>query len=148
MIGDHSLFHTLSEWVPTVGLLVLGAGYLAGTWLRGRADADRSIVEAAAEEASVMRGRADRLDKDLREAREKCAQDIARLEGVVDQLREENARLQSLVMGETVPPALQNALQVVAQENLTRYEQIITDRLHAVEQGVTRLLTERKGGEG
>lgn len=147
MIGDHTPLHTAVQWVPFVGILVLGLGYLAGTWRRGRFDASREAMELAVNETEILKGRASRFELELRESRERCSQDIAHLQGTVEQLREENAGLRSLVMGETVPPALASAIATAAATNLQALRDYLDERLHPVEQGIARLLTNGGGTE-
>lgn len=136
-----------------VGLGVVAVGYLIGSFMRGRSDGTNSVLETATSEIEILKGARSRevearveLEGRLRDAREKCAQDIAKLAGIVEQLRNENAELRSLVMMEAVPPALQTVLQQVARDSALEQRVYLDEKLHPIEQGVARLLTTPRTG--
>lgn len=157
-------FDRLVDSLPVVGFVILGAGYLVGTWRRGKNDAARDAIELATGEVALLKGARER---DLG-ALHVATNDIARLEGTVAQLRVENAELRSLVMLDTVPPALSSALAEIVSSVLADVNQIhretrealvdhfdhqldqnriywteqVSDKLHPIEQGIARLLAE------
>jgi cell division protein FtsB len=96
------------EWVGWGAFAVAMLGYLIGQFRRGRSSAQTEALEAQERRISV-------LEKERGEYRER----VAHLEGVVAQLREENQVLRSLVMGETVPPAMLRAMEEVARRSST-----------------------------
>jgi hypothetical protein len=136
VLADHTLTHTIAEWAGLLAVGVVGLGYLIGSLIRGRNDARGNAIEVAVGEIEVLQASRERLEGDLRESTAKCAVDIARLEGVVGQLRDENHELRQLVMMENVPPVLVETMQAVAAASVAE----IGERFRAIEQGVTRLL--------
>lgn len=174
MIADHNALHSLAQWAPTLAVAVLAIGWLMGSFQRGRSDAGHEAISIANEEIEVLKTARDRLTADLAETQSRLTDAtaaIAKLEGVVDQLRTENAELRKLVALEVVPPAMLDALKEVVGEVMTEvsslhretrdalvahfdrqidanrlyWSEAVTDHLHPIEQGIARLLAEPEG---
>lgn len=148
MIADHTWIHSLAEWLPFAALLVVGFGYLMGSWRRGLADTWKETVDAQQVELSTLKTQNERLSDEA--ASLKSA--LKKLEGVVEQLRTENAELRQLVMLERVPPALTETLStmtraVMEDVNTMHARQvqdlsaILDEKLHPIAQGIARILT-------
>lgn len=152
LIADHTLPHVILQWAGIASLLVLTAGAAIVFYRRGRVEGLSKALETADAERHVYEKRADRLERDLHESREACSSAVAHLEGVVSQLREENATLRALVMGETLPPALAAALEGVAASSRavtrTMLAELTQDYLEPIRRAVgTRALDETGGGQ-
>jgi hypothetical protein len=138
-----------------IGVLVLGVGYALGQFRRGKDERTSATIQRSTEalniagsELDLLRARGDRLDSELSEAKER----IARLEAISDAQQRENATLRALVMLETIPPALQAALEetgrVVVGTGERLHEETRTkliSELHATETRLAALFAERKG---
>jgi hypothetical protein len=107
VIADHYLIHTLGEWALVAGLAAAGLGYALGQWRRGRTDHAAGVLEIANDELAVLKGARERMAADLADAHAR----IAKLEAIAEQQQRENRSLRELVMLETIPPALQAALE-------------------------------------
>lgn len=111
------------SYLPWFAMVAGGLGVAAVEYRRGRRAAlvsAQTIADDAATKALTAQSeRIELLEKDRAECREK----IAHLEGVVAQLRDENHTLRQLVMGETVPPALQKSMEQLA---VTSADAIVT----------------------
>lgn len=126
---------------------VLLIGWLVGSFRRGKSDAAREALDFATAEILVLREANTRMSGELNEARA----ELARLGGLMEQLREENAELRRLVMLEKIPPALEAAMSgasgavLAAVTSTVRPEHdrviaAIVEELHPIAQGVARLL--------
>ena len=110
--------------IITMGALVVAAlAYLDGSWRRGNVEATKDLLEIARQERDILQDRADRLEGELAEQRERhqvqvaeAQTSIARLEGTVEQQRTEIESLRQLVMMEAVPPALVKAMETVGEK--------------------------------
>lgn len=162
-----------------LALAVLTSGYLVGSWRRGKSESVKEAMDLAQQEIALLKSARDHaenerktLEAEMRETSAACKEDIARLSGVVDQLRNENSELRGLVMLEKVPPPLESALKEIVvevmqsvrdmhinsnqiliehfdkqlEQNREYWTSTIGDRLHPIEQGIARLLIE-EGGE-
>lgn len=167
MLADHTVIHTLLQWVPLAVAAVLGLGWLMGSFQRGRKDATKDIVDIAQKELDILKASRDRLEEEFKSVSSKCKEDLARLDGMVLQLREENAELRKLVMLEKLPPPLAEALKGLAEQfgqmakdinretvnalvahfdqqldsNRLFWQEKVTDALHPIQTGLDRLLT-------
>lgn len=152
LIADHSLVHSTFELLPVLALIVVALGYLVGSWRRGARDAFKETVDLQAAEIATMRDLNARLTADAHA----CKDAISKLEGVVEQLRQENSELRALVMLEKVPPALVETLnrttEVVMADVSTMHaaqvaelREAFAELLHPVAQGIDRLLTAERG---
>jgi len=141
------------DWSPLLAAFVLVSGYVFGSWRRGLSDTWKETVDAQSAELKVYESANARMVKESVE----CKEAIARLHGVVDQLRNENIELRKLVMMENVPPAMAEmtaantrvAMEMAAEQRAVEKAALVaefTELLHPIAQGVARLLTER-GGE-
>ncbi len=138
MIADFLHDATLTDLV-VMGVAIVGAtAYALSTWRGGRVKGAMDALSVAQGELTVLRDQNERLEHDLNAARA----EIARVSGTVDQLRDENASLRQLVMGDVVPPALRGAMEAVGQAASAHLLEALDGRLHSIEQGVARLLTE------
>jgi len=102
--------HPVLAFIASAGVLVLGVGYAVGQWRAGSARACAEALQAATAELEVSHRARERLEREVATAKA----EIARLQGIVEQLREENATLRSLVMGEQVPQALVTVIEQAA----------------------------------
>jgi len=123
MLADHTALHSVEEYAVLGGILLAGIGYAVGQWRRGKDDARSSAAQAiestlgiANDELAVLRAARDRLSGELVEVRGA----VHRLEGIVEQLQNENRALRELVMLEAVPPALSSFLEGVAEGAIER----------------------------
>jgi hypothetical protein len=122
-----------------VALAVLTSGYLVGSWRRGKTEAVKEANDLAMQEIELLKVARDRaeqtrltLEREMRATSDGCKADIARLEGVVEQLRNENAELRSLVMLEKLPPAMTDALTSVVEQVMKDVGQIHADTREAL----------------
>ncbi len=152
MIGDAATF-PMPDWLATlvglflgVGALMLGIGYLVGQWRSGGSKAVQEALLGAQAELSISSQARERLETEVREYRDQ----VQRLTGKIEQLQEENSKLNKLVMGEVVPPAMQQAMEANAAAATASVLAAIDERfanledpLHQIAQGIARLLTER-----
>jgi len=96
----HDIF---TEYVPVAAVMVVGIGYLIGSWRRGLADTWKETVEAQSVELKVLGAKNARIEVSANE----CKEAIANLRGQVSALIAENRDLRGLVMLDTaLPPAL------------------------------------------
>lgn len=164
----------LFSYATFAALAVLTSGYLIGSWRRGKAEASKEATDLALQEIELLKSARDRaeaartaIEREMRATADNCKENIARLEGAVDQLRNENSELRGLVMLEKVPAPLESALQSIVTEvmnsvkdmhvqsnqllidhfdrqieqNREYWTNAVGERLHPIEQGVARLLT-------
>jgi len=143
----------MSEWIPLFAVAVIALGYLFGSWRRGLSDSWKETVDLQAAELDTMKQSNTRLSREVHESKEQ----IAKFEGIVTQLRRENAELRSMVMLDKVPPALIETMNSTTETIMTTVLQIhrqqtedliksFEDMLHPIAQGITRLLTEPREG--
>ena len=128
---------TYLAWALGAGGMVLAAGYLISTFKRGKIEGRLDVVTLYEKEVELLRGRVATLEAE----RSDCAQRIASLEGQIAQLTEQNHELRKLIMGESVPPALRQAMADIAKSNLEHYISELTELRREVMQGLARLLT-------
>lgn len=114
---------TVLGWVGLFGVAVGAVAFVASSWRKGRNNA----LRVAHEELEVVSARAERLAKDLNDQRTRHEQqissaraDVAKLQGIVEQQRVEIEQLRQLVMMDTVPPPLIQAMQTVADQVASR----------------------------
>lgn len=149
MLANHSWLHSMAEWLPFIALVVVGSGYLFGSWRRGISDTWKETVDAQATELAAIKVTNLRITDEANSLKS----DVAKLEGIVAQLRNENTELRKLVMLDKVPPALIEYMSASSQTILAEVHNLhakqtedlkteIEELLHPVAQGVARLLTE------
>jgi len=134
------------------GAVLIGLGFLVGQFRLGRIRGATEALHLQAAELDVLRQRNVTITADLKAAEA----EVHTLRGIVEQLREDNRELRSLVMGETVPPALQHALDTAfaraveqlgstfaaeADRRMTEVIAFFEQQFHPVAQGLDRLLT-------
>lgn len=152
VLANHTFIHTVSEWIPLIAVVIIGLGYLFGSWRRGLSDSWKETVDLQAAELDTVKQSNVRLTKEVHESKEQ----IAKFEGIVAQLRRENAELRSMVMLDKVPPALIETMNSTTETIMTTVLQIHKQQtedllksfeamLHPVAQGMSRLLTEPRG---
>jgi outer membrane murein-binding lipoprotein Lpp len=139
---DFDLNHA-ADLAVIIGALVLGVGYAAGQWRRGKNDQAAAALGLASDELELSSKARDRQAAELKDAGER----IAKLEAIVEQLQRENDALRRLVMLETVPPALTAALEESGRLMLGSGERMhietraaIKRELEETEQRITALL--------
>lgn len=148
MLADHTWLHSAAEWGPFAALIVVGLGYLFGSWRRGLSDTWKETVAAQEAEVTALKIQNQRLTEESASLRSS----LKKLEGVVEQLRAENAELRQLVMLERVPPALTETLSAMTRaimEDVSHMHEaqvkdltvILDEKLHPIAQGVARILT-------
>lgn len=148
MLGlDFDLNHA-ADVAIILGAIVLGAGYLLGQWRRGRDEGRSSALAIAESELDLLKASRDRMAGDLRAGNER----ITKLEAIVEQLQRENAALRELVMLETIPPALQSALEEAGKVMQGSGERLheatrarIVKELNDTEARLTALIRGREG---
>ncbi len=143
MIAQGIGIRDLVNQLPILGLLVLGMGYLVGQWRRGKREDSKetvgemsTLLDVRKEELDRLRETLGRMGEEMRDLKVQLATTEANFthsEGEREELRE-------LVMGERVPEAMRDLITAVAQQN----RDFIDERLHAVDQGIARLLAERE----
>ncbi len=135
-------------FIAAIGILILGAGYGIGQWRAGGAKACADALQAATAELTVVNESRERLERDVAEARAEAQ----RLGGVVEQLREENHTLRSLVMGEKVPSAMIAAMETVAartrEELRGHLDQMVEHYLEPIRKAIGTRTTYKPLGEG
>jgi len=139
-------FRSLDTWV-NLGMFValVGAAVIFGRAKSRDATIAVQTAELDAREKTESRLREDveQLRGELLNARARCSEDIARLQGQVAQLTQQNETLQSLVMGSTVPPALQAAIDTAVTGGVAAVRSAIEDAADRGMEAVSALLAER-----
>ena len=108
------------ELIGLIALGILNLTYLITSSKRGSNKANADAAVAWKGEAEALEARADRLERELSDA--KTERNV--LAGRVEELSNQNALLQSLVMGERVPEALDMALTDTAKQVIKRMDEV------------------------
>lgn len=106
-----SLFQQVLITLGMVVVLVAGIAYLWSAIKSGGARAASEALSAQAAEIAALEKRADRLEDE----RNDCTTELARVQGALDQMEKQNREFRSLIMGETLPTAMENAFAGVVQ---------------------------------
>lgn len=123
MLADHSTPHNVQIILLGLGVLIFALAYTWATWRRGKLMGTAQLLEIAEQERDLLRERSTRLEGELAEQRERhndqingAREDLAKLQGIVEQQRTEIEQLRKLVMLETVPTPLVTTMQQVADQ--------------------------------
>lgn len=142
MLADHTTAHTFQTVMVGVGAVLAAVAYGWGTIRRARNEGQSDVLQIAEDERNVWRERATRFEADLTMARVKCAEDIGVLSGKVERLEAENFQ-QADRLAKLSPEVLIAAMTETAEQNRRYYSEALDERLHPIEQGIDRLLTQR-----
>jgi HD-GYP domain-containing protein (c-di-GMP phosphodiesterase class II) len=154
MVLSETIWSTAKDWLPVGALAVVGIGYLLGSLKRGRDEAADQAAQTAATAIAAqtaqitvqdqtiagLRYELSSLREDLQTRSQKYTDDIARLNAQVEQLQAEvvTQTARNLELNQ-MPP--RDQLQALAADASMVITERIGERLHSLEQGMSRLLT-------
>lgn len=150
------MWQGLREWLPIAAVIAGAFGFLLGSYRRGRSDSmleaeqvAGTAIAAQAAQIGVQDQTINSLRYELSAVREemmtqaaKCTQDIATLQAQMDVLQQDLiATRQRNVELNQMPP--KDTLEALAADAGMRITELIGERLHMLEQGMARLLSEK-----
>jgi hypothetical protein len=127
--------------IGLAALVVLNLAYLITSWRRGTNQATSDAATAWKGEAEALQVRVERLEAELRFERESKAE----LSGRVAELSAQNANLAGLVVGETVPKPIADALTGIANDiraQVSETEDHLATGILAMTEAVTKVIGE------
>lgn len=115
----------------TLGMVVVLVGGVAYLWSSIRSGGARASSEALAAQKAEIDALKDSTAR-LEDERNDCTNELAKVQGALEQMEKQNREFRSLIMGETLPKAMQDAFGGVvnsimqevgsaAQRNLQAY---------------------------
>lgn len=128
---------TVRDWLVITGVVAIGVGYLIGNLRKGNADAQAETIAAQSVRIDVLTTELNEERTARVSAESECRSEIARLEGRLSSSEEDRRQLRELVMLQTVPAPLSEAMNAVAQGSANAIVTALEGRLAELE---TRLL--------